>query len=200
MRRGPEAFMMLRSFIAVELPQEFQQAIARETAGLRTALPRPLVRWVAPENVHLTLKFLGDVSPSNLEVLAEALAAEARNHTPFEAYVGKLGAFPNPRRPRVLWIGFLAQAPLSALQRGVEASCARLGYPPESRGFSPHLTIGRLAQTRSAADLERARLALQKTDVGMLGKMRVDSIHLFKSDLRPDGPVYTHLHAMPFNH
>jgi 2'-5' RNA ligase len=190
--------MMLRSFIAIELPPELQQAIARETAGLRAALPRPLVRWVAPENVHLTLKFLGDVSPANLELLAEALKVEALNHAPFEAYVGKVGAFPNPRRPRVIWVGFEAPAALSAVQRGVEAVCARLGYPSEERGFTPHLTIGRLGQTTSAADLEHARLALQKTELGILGKIRVDGVHIFKSDLRPDGPIYTHLHAMPF--
>jgi 2'-5' RNA ligase len=193
--------MMLRSFIAVELPPELQQAIARETAGLRAALPRPLVRWVAPENVHLTLKFLGDVSPANLELLVDALRVEAAQHAAFEAYVGKVGAFPNPRRPRVIWVGFTAQAPLSILQRGVEAVCTRLGYPPEDRRFIPHLTIGRLAQTTSAADLERACLALQKTnEIGILGRIQVDAIQVFKSDLRPDGPIYTHLHAIPFEH
>jgi len=189
--------MMLRSFIAIELPPELQQVIFRETAGLRAALPRPLVRWVAAKDIHLTLKFLGDISPDGLESLAESLRAEAVRHAAFEAWVGKVGAFPHPRRPRLIWVGFEAPAALSAVQRGVEAACIRAGYSPEDRRFMPHLTIGRIPPSASAADLEHARLALQRDQTGVLGKMRVDAIHIFKSDLRPDGPQYTRLYALP---
>ena len=138
--------MMLRAFIAVEIPAGIQSAIAHSTASLKNALPKSLVRWVAPQNVHLTLKFLGDVSPANLEQLAEALKVEAASHGMFSMSVGGLGAFPTPRRARVIWIGLEAPPALEALRRGVEAAAAQLGYAPEERPFSPHLTIGRVGQ------------------------------------------------------
>ncbi|MBN2387110.1 MAG: RNA 2',3'-cyclic phosphodiesterase [Anaerolineales bacterium] len=193
----PEPNDQVRAFIAIELPANLQQAIASATAGLQEALPRPLVRWVATQNVHLTIKFLGDVAPGNLERLAEALGDEAAAHHPFEASVGKLGAFPNPRRPRVIWVGLEAPASLLSLQRGVEAVCARMGFPAEAQRFHPHLTLGRLTKLVTAPDLERVQTALGKTEVGLLGKLNVNSIQIFKSDLKPGGPIYSRLHVLP---
>ena len=189
--------MMLRSFVAVEIPAEIQSALARSTAPLQKALPKPLIRWVAPQNVHLTLKFLGDVSPANLERLAEALKAEAVAHETFSMSVGGLGAFPTPRRARIIWIGLEAPASLMALLRGVEAVTARLGYASEDRPFSPHLTIGRVGQNVSGTDFQRIRTALEGATVGALGTLRVDAVHIFKSDLQPGGSVYTHLYTLP---
>jgi 2'-5' RNA ligase len=189
--------MILRSFIAIEIPSEVQASIGRSIANLQKALPRPLVRWVATRNMHLTLKFLGDVSPANLEQLTEALQAEAARQTGFELEVGNIGAFPTPRRARVLWVGIEAPAALSALQHSVESAAARMGYPSEERPFSPHLTIGRVGQNISAAELTRVRTALEATHVGALGSVRVDALHIFKSDLQPGGAVYTSLYTLP---
>lgn len=189
--------MMLRSFIAVEIPPDIQQAIARSMASLQRALPRPLVRWVPPQNIHLTLQFLGDVSPANLERLAEALRSEAAAHPCFDMTAGTAGAFPNPRRARVLWIGLEAPASLGNLLRSVEAVTTRLGYPPEARKFSPHLTVGRVNQGATAADLYKVQAALEQAKVGVLGTFPVEAIHIFKSDLRPTGSVYTRLYSLP---
>ncbi len=191
--------MMLRSFVAVEIPAGVQSALARSTASLQKALPKPLVRWVAPQNVHLTLKFLGDVSPANLERLAEAMKAETVTHEAFSMTVGGLGAFPTPRRARIIWVGLDAPITLTALLRGIEAVAARLGYPSENRPFSPHLTIGRVGQNVSGSDLQRIRNALEATSVGALGVVRVAAVHIFKSDLRPGGSVYTPLYTLPMN-
>lgn len=188
---------MLRSFVAVEVPREIQDLLARSIAPLQKALPSPLVRWVARENVHLTLKFLGDVSPANLQRLASGLEGEAASHSTFSMTIGKLGAFPNSRRARVLWIGLVAPPALLALQRGVDAASARLGYPAEDRPFSPHLTIGRVNQNAGASDLQRIRLALESNPVGELGIVKVDALHIYKSDLHPGGSIYTHLYALP---
>jgi RNA 2',3'-cyclic 3'-phosphodiesterase len=188
---------MLRSFIAVEIPAGIQNAIAHSTASLKNALPKPLIRWVAPQNVHLTLKFLGDVSPTSLEQLVEKLKVEAASHGMFSMSVGGLGAFPTPRKARVIWIGLESPPALEALRRGVEAAAAQLGYAPEERSFSPHLTIGRVGQNVSAPDLQRIRTALETTKVGVLGTIRVEAVHIFKSDLQPGGAVYTHLFALP---
>ncbi len=189
--------MMLRSFIAIEVPAEIQNAIAQSLAPLQKALPKPLIRWVAPQNVHLTLKFLGDVSPANLERMADVLKMEAGAHQAFIMSVGGIGAFPNARRPRVIWIGLEAPPLLAALHRGVEAASATLGYPAEDRPFSPHLTVGRVGQNASGADLHRIHAALEEAKVGPLGQVRVDAIHIFKSDLLPGGSVYTQLYALP---
>jgi RNA 2',3'-cyclic 3'-phosphodiesterase len=189
--------MMLRSFIAVEVPPEVQNAISQSLAPLQKSLPKPLIRWVAPQNVHLTLKFLGDVSPINLEQMAEAIRFEAEAHQAFSMSVAGIGAFPNSRRPRVIWIGLAAPAALTALQRGVEAASASLGYAAENRPFSPHLTVGRVGQAVSVSDLHKIHLALEEMKVGQLGQVQVTAIHIFKSDLRPGGSVYTPLYVLP---
>jgi len=188
---------LLRAFIAVEIPPGIHQAIEDQTASIRDTLNASLVRWVPAENIHLTLKFLGDVSPSNVELLEQMLSVEVSQHRTFEMKFGGLGAFPNPKRPRVIWIGIQAPAGLEALQHGIEAATATLGYPDEQRPFSPHLTIGRVKQNISTAGMQQIRAALGKTEVGSLGTTKVSAIHLFKSDLKPTGAVYTRLFSAP---
>jgi 2'-5' RNA ligase len=187
---------MLRSFVAVEIPAEIQSTIALAVAPLQKALPKPLMRWVASQNVHLTLKFLGDVSPDNLERLAEELEEEMVIHKPFSMSVGGLGTFPNPRQVRVVWIGLDAPPALNVLLHGVEAVTEKLGYPSGDRPFSPHLTIGRAGQSATGMDLQRIRAAFQTTKVGLLGSVQVDAVHIFKSDLQPGGSVYTNLYTL----
>jgi len=188
---------LLRAFIAVEIPPGIHQAIENQTALIRAALDASLVRWVPSENIHLTLKFLGDVSPANVELLEQMLSVEVSQHRAFEIGFGGLGAFPNPKRPRVIWIGIQAPAGLEALQHGIEAATATLGYPDEQRPFSPHLTIGRVKQNINTAGMQQIRTVLEKAEVGSLGISRVSAVHLFKSDLKPTGAVYTRLFSAP---
>ncbi len=183
---------LVRAFIAIEIPHTIQQSIHRATATLRHELGET-VRWVPPHNIHLTLKFLGDVSPAQIEALTRSLRLEADSHPPFDMRIYALGSFPSLRRARILWAGIQASAGLEALNRGVESVCARLGYESESRAFSPHLTIGRIRQEASAADGQKIRRALEATKIDSLGVVRVDSVQLFKSDLKSDGAVYTKL-------
>ncbi len=196
---------LLRTFIAVDIPSHIQQAIQQKTESLRTTLGASLVRWVAAENVHLTLKFLGDVSPANVDMLTQMLRAEADSIPAFDIRVGGLGSFPNLRRPRVLFIGIQAPAcpepsrrsGLEALYRGIEAACARLGYESEPHAFSPHLTIGRVRQDVSGSDGQKIRRAVEALHIDSLGNARVDSVQLYKSDLKPGGSVYTRLYSAP---
>jgi 2'-5' RNA ligase len=189
---------LLRAFIAVEIPHEIQQAIFNKATSILKKTTDSLVRWVPPENMHLTLKFLGDVSPSNVELLTQVLRAEAESAHGFDLRIGGLGSFPNLRRPRVLYIGIQAPAGLEALQRGVESASRRLGYESDERPFSPHLTLGRVRQDASASDQQKIRQALENIHIDSLGTARVDSVHLFKSDLKPSGSVYTKLFSVPF--
>jgi RNA 2',3'-cyclic 3'-phosphodiesterase len=188
---------MLRTFIAIRIPGDVRQAIHRNVASLKKAVDKSTVRWVAPDNIHLTLKFLGDVAPSNLDLLKQMLAAEAGRHRCFQMEVGTLGVFPNLRQPRVIWVGLEGSPALSALQRGVEAFTERLGYQPEGRAFSPHLTVGRVQDHVHAEDLNALRTAFEKNQVPPLGCVGVDGLDLMKSDLQPGGSVYTTLFSAP---
>ncbi len=188
---------LLRAFIALEIPASIQESIQQQTAGLRKAASSSLVRWVPAENLHLTLKFLGDVSSTSLQFVTQMLSREASQYPGFSMQVGGLGAFPSARRARVLWIGIRAPETLSALQRSLDSAAARLGYPPEDRPFSPHLTIGRVKQTAAPTDLQRIQAALEAASVGPLGKADVSAVHLIKSDLKPTGSVYTRLFSAP---
>ncbi len=190
----------IRAFIAIELPADVRQqlgAIEKKIQGQAGESARKAVRWVPADNMHLTLKFLGEVSTGNVQELARMLQGEANRHTSFELTIGGLGAFPNARRPRVIWIGTEAPAELSVLQKAIEAETRRLGYPAEERPFSPHLTLGRIAQNARPDEIAQVARALGEMTVGTLGQVRVDRIHLFRSDLRPSGAVYTSLYDFP---
>jgi RNA 2',3'-cyclic 3'-phosphodiesterase len=187
---------MLRAFIAVEIPTEIQQKIHRETANLRKGIDS-LIRWVPSQNMHLTLKFLGDVSPNSLEFIKQMLRMEAENVPCFDIHLAGLGAFPNLKRPRVLYVRIQAPAVLDALARGIESASRRLGYEPEERPFSAHLTLGRVRQNVNATEQQQIRRAIENTQVDLLGTARVDSVHLYKSDLNPGGSVYTRLYSAP---
>jgi RNA 2',3'-cyclic 3'-phosphodiesterase len=184
---------MLRAFIAIELPAELQKAISQCIGQLQKTAGKSGVRWVLVENIHLTLKFLGEVSPSSVDLIQQMLSTEANLHSRFQITVGQLGAFPNPRRPRVIWLGVDAPPELAALQRGIESAAAKLGYPPEDRSFSPHLTLGRVREKASSTELTALCASLESMKTRSLGIAQVEGIHLFKSDLLPSGAVYTRL-------
>ncbi len=186
---------LLRAFIAVEIPHEIHRAIERNTEKLRSTLSPSLVRWVPINNVHLTMKFLGDISPANVDILAHMLSLEVSQHSPLKIQIGNLGVFPNIKRPRVIWIGLQAPISLEALHRGIEAAAATVGYPVEKHPFSPHLTIGRVKKNIGSTGIQQIRNALQNTKIGPLGSAKVTDVHLFKSDLQPSGAVYTRLHS-----
>jgi 2'-5' RNA ligase len=191
---------LLRTFIAVDIPSQLQNTIQQKTTPLRQTLGSALVRWVAVENLHLTLKFLGDVSSTSVDMLAQMLRAEANLIHAFDMQVTGLGAFPSLKRPRVLFIRIQAPAGLEALTRGVDSACARLGYESEAegrRGFSPHLTIGRVRQDIPPAGQQKIRSVLAEAAIDSLGTARVDLVHLYKSDLQPNGSVYTKLFSAP---
>lgn len=183
---------MLRAFIAIEIPEQIVAKIAAQTAELRRAVGHS-VRWVAATNFHLTLKFLGDIASSQVEPLARALEAETRKHPPFEIGVGGFGAFPNLRRPRILWVGVLAPSILGTLTHQIDQILQPLGQSAESKKFSPHLTVGRVRESVSPAEAQTLGRALQDLQIGQLGTFAARSIHLFHSELQQGGPVYTRL-------
>lgn len=184
---------VIRAFIAIDLTPDVRRQLDQVSAQLRQALPGTPVRWVPAANIHLTLKFLGDVSLSSLDMLKNMVQTEVAAHRPFDVSVGGLGAFPNPKHCRVVWIGIEAPAELNSLQHGIDASMATLGYSREERPFSAHLTLGRVSRNATSKDAHALAGVLESTRIGFLGMVTVESIHLFKSDLHPTGSVYTRL-------
>ena len=183
----------LRTFIAVEFPKSLLDQIEKQTARLRGSLGNEIVRWVPTQNMHLTLKFIGNVSKSHLDFIKQLVAQTADDHKQFDLQLGGTGSFPNSKRPRVLWAGIHAPAELAALQKSIEDGASRLGYEKENRAFSPHLTLGRVRQNVSAAELQKIRNTMETTQIGNIGSAHIDSVHLFQSELRPGGLVYIKL-------
>jgi 2'-5' RNA ligase len=134
------------------------------------------------------------VPASQLAVITSAMAEAARGVAPFTVTIGQVGCFPDPRRPRVIWIGVREPTGrLSALQRAVESHVAPLGYPAEERGFQPHLTLGRASRDALPNDVKRLGEIVAAADVGVLGQVSVSEVALIKSDLKPTGAEYTAL-------
>jgi 2'-5' RNA ligase len=189
---------VIRAFIAVDLPAEVQDCLGQILKQLNEQMGDVPVRWVAAENIHLTLKFLGDVSTNNIEVLTELLEAETADTDPMVISVGGLGAFPKVRSPRVIWVGVEAAQELVTLQRQIDMQTARIGYARDRRPFSPHLTLGRVSRNASPQDVRKIGDVLVSQKIGYLGVARIRAVHLYRSDLKPSGAVYTKLFTAPF--
>lgn len=182
---------VIRAFIAIDMPTDIQKKLDEISNHLQKISHVSAVRWVPARNIHLTLKFLGEVSPTNLELLTKILASEAIKHHTFELSVGGLGAFPAVRRPRVIWVGIEAPQDLTALQHSIETETIRLGYAAEDRAFTPHLTLARISHNASHEDVTQIGDKLADYKVGLLGTVNVNRVVLFKSDLQPGGAIYT---------
>ncbi len=187
----------VRAFIAIDLPAPLQSAIELNTSRLRQAVGSDAVRWVPTGNMHLTLKFLGDMPILHLEFIKQMLVQVADRTPQFELTIGGLGSFPNSKRLRVLWAGIHAGSELTDLQREIDAGAASLGYERDDRPFSPHLTLGRIRQGLDAKTQQTIRNAAASFQLGRIGAARVESVHLYKSDLRADGSTYTKLFSAP---
>ncbi|HMM28955.1 MAG: RNA 2',3'-cyclic phosphodiesterase [Chloroflexota bacterium] len=187
-----------RLFIATTLPPGVLTALVEIQRALRADTPHGVVRWVEPGSIHLTLKFLGDAPSLQRHELEDALQAAAGARPPFELSLSDLGCFPSVRRPRVVWVGLAGALPaLHALRDEIERQIAPLGYPTEDRPFSPHLTLGRVR--REASSTQASALGAQVIRTRQHDRLAwpVTSVSLMRSELLPEGAVYTELHRVP---
>lgn len=184
----------IRSFIAIDLNPEIQRKLGEVIHQLKPASAN-VVRWVPENNIHITLKFLGDTSPANVEILKKILTVEANQVQPFDLKIEGVGAFPSIRRPRVIWVGIETPPVLFALQRAIDVETQRLGYTPEDRPFSPHLTLGRLAHNASPEEIRQVGDLLAASKIPISASVHVKTVVLFRSDLQPGGAVYTPIHV-----
>lgn len=184
----------LRTFIAIELDEELRHDLGRLQDRLAGQMAPRSVRWVRPEGIHLTLKFLGETTADQVEEVKEALAQAVAGVGPFSFSVTGLGCFPNTRQPRVVWVAIQElTGALSHLRDAIEERVAPLGFPTEKRRFSPHLTLGRVQRHASKSEVQEIGQVVASSTVGIVGEMTVTSLSYIKSELKPSGAVYTAL-------
>jgi len=182
---GPK--IVMRLFIAIELPEEIKKGLSRVQEQLKEGGAG--ASWTRPEGVHLTLKFLGEVPEHKVPEIMSGLTAAVAGTVRFRVEVGGAGAFPNVRSPRVLWTGVAGDLPkLAALQAAVDGAMVKLGFEPEDRKFSPHLTLARIKYLRPRDNWQKAIEGIRDVN---LGGFEADRVSLMKSELKPAGAVYT---------
>lgn len=187
--------MSIRAFIAIEMPDDVKEALGRLQQRLRSADVK--VRWVNHHNIHLTTKFLGDVSDSDVPKICEVLKTAASRTPAIDLDVTGLGTFPPKGPPRIIWVGIQgALEPLGAFVADVEKGLAdKVGIRPEHRRFHPHLTLGRVKSTRNVDDLSDL---LERCEPVHAGSFAAEGVTLFMSELDPKGAVHTPMAEMKF--
>jgi 2'-5' RNA ligase len=175
----------MRSFIAVKISSDQREKISKLIGELKKS--ETDVKWVKPENLHVTLKFLGDVDEKALPEIFDSLEKSLTNDTSFQFNLKAIGTFPNIRRPRVIWVGIDNGADsLKALAKKIDETMLGFGFAREKRGFSPHLTIGRVKSTRL---IERLTNMFKDVDFET-DDFVIDEVVFFQSILKREGPTY----------
>ncbi len=185
---------LLRTFIAVPLPQEARTIIQEIQTDLQKC--NCDISWVKPENIHLTLKFLGDTASENIEAIKLIIKDCVRKTKPFDYTINELGAFPSLNKINVLWLGIdKNKDKFRAIVEMLEENLCRIGFPKENRSFSAHITLGRIRSNKNIHILKES-LNKYKTPLNIPGNF--SNITLFKSTLTPTGPIYEVLDAVKF--
>ncbi len=186
----------IRSFIAIDVSPAIIEAIKGIQARLKEK--NKGIRWVRAEGIHLTLKFLGEIGSGDVEKIGDILKEVCSGLSPFELSTGSVGAFPNIKRPRVIWLGLEGELDkLNTLYLRVEKACKSLGFPEEKRDFAPHLTLGRVKERRGKKERlsDLSSCADSERELSFI----VEAVYLYKSELKPHGAIYTKLKAFPLN-
>ena len=187
---------LVRTFVAIRCSEKLAQSCGQAIVGLQEVVDG--VRWVEPENIHLTLKFLGEVEDRELHAVCRRVAEAAKTHMSFSVVCRGVGAFPSIDRPNTIWIGVEdSDELLAALQRDVEEALIDLGFPAERRPYKPHLTLGR---TKSRRNQDVAwEDYVNRNATREIGELSVDQVTVFSSELERRGPLHTPLAHCPLS-
>lgn len=181
----------IRVFIAAPIPLPDKLVLSNVMDALSSKLAEG-VRWVNPDGIHLTIKFLGDINPSQASVVAEAMGRAAAQVSPFRIGLSGLGMFPNQKKPRVLWAGVEGDmARLTELQEATENELTALGFPKDRRSFNPHLTLGRVRDQVLDRTRRRISLVMSGQDIQATEPWLVESVGLIQTHFGPAGTTYT---------
>jgi len=186
----------VRSFIAIELPDELKQGLTQLEARLKMG-KQPWVKWVDPYSIHLTLKFLGSIVVDRVSEITKAMAEAVQGISPFHLEAKDLGVFPNLRRVQVIWVGISGEVDkLNQLQQHLESNLARLGFASESRPFTPHLTLARLRDRASLDERQSLGQLIASTRFEAAYTIKVDAINLMRSQLTREGAIYSRISSV----
>ena len=186
----------MRLFVALEIPAAVRDNLAaflKDLRNLSDQLAEKHVRWLPPENLHVTLKFIGEVAPQKLDGIRATLAT-VRANEPLDLRFHRLGFFPNENRPTVFWTALEASANLPTLAGDIDRALEPQGIAREKRAFAPHLTLARFA---APVRHEKLRAAIQKSREREFGRFQAREFHLIESKLKPSGAEYTTLYSFP---
>ena len=184
-----------RCFIAIELPEEVKAGLTRLQAKLKASQLR--VKWVDPYGIHLTLKFLGNVDADRISQITGAMEEAAQGVPPFHLEIKGLGVFPNLRRVQVAWVGVSGEVDkLVQLQQRLESNLAGLGFAPEPRAFTPHLTLARVRDQASPEERQRLGQLIADTKFEATGSFPVEAISLIRSQLTREGAIYSQISSV----
>jgi len=187
----------IRTFVAIELDDALKAGLRQVQEQLKSANVSRIGRWVSPDSVHLTFKFLGNVPVGRVEEIAQAIKRACASFAPFSISLAAAGCFPNARRPRVIWVGIGGDVePLKRLQRSVDSELSNIGFAVEKRRFHPHLTLARIRDRARPREREAMGELISTAKLDASVSMTVREISLMRSDLQPSGAVYTCLAAI----
>ena len=186
----------IRSFIAIELPDELKLELTQLEARLKLG-KQPWVKWVDPYSIHLTLKFLGSIAADRIGEITRAMEEAVQGIPPFHLEVKDLGVFPNLRRVQVAWVGIGGEVDkLGQLQQRIESNLVPLGFAPESRPFTPHLTLARLRDQAPLGERQRFGQLIASTKFEAAYTIEVDAINLMRSQLTREGAIYSRISSV----
>lgn len=189
----------IRAFIAFDFSEEVYTSLDKVIYDFKNRLSGLPVRWVPVHNIHLTIKFLGNISPFEVDKLKKALPDVSHKIPCIEISLLGSGTFPSYKRPRVIWIGLTSPPELEEFQRLLEDRIASEGFPREKRKFSPHLTVGRVAKKADKKEITEIGRLLENINIGHIGTDCLRQVHIFRSELKRDGAVYSKLFTASFS-
>jgi 2'-5' RNA ligase len=186
----------IRSFIAIELPEELKLELTQLEARLKSG-QHSGIKWVDPYGIHLTLKFLGSIAAGVVGDITRVMEESVQGRLPFRLEVKNLGGFPNMRRTQVAWVGIKGELDkLAQLQQRIESNLTQLGFTPESRAFTPHLTLARLRPQVALNDRQRFGQLIVDTEFVAVKAIAVDTINLMRSELTREGAIYSRISSV----
>ena len=189
----------MRAFIAVDFPETILKKLSEIISFFQSQVPDEAVKWVAPENTHLTIKFIGDLPPDRLGQVKDILQSSLEKQKAFEIAIKGLGMFPNKRAPRVIWLGISEGEPLITIHHKLDTALEKADINRDKREFSPHLTIARIRGKTDRKMTQEIGKTLSEYKIRSLGRVTIEQITLYQSDLTSTGPIYTPLLTIPLD-
>jgi 2'-5' RNA ligase len=185
----------IRSFIAAEIDPAIQAKILQIIITLKQKIHEG-VKWVSDQNIHLTLKFFGDIEQDKLTLLSDALQTTLVSFSPITIELAGIGAFPDNKRPRVVWVGIKDSPALMKMTSAIEELAVKTGVKAEERAYSAHITLGRVAKNADYLDIMKVGEAISSLKVSEIGTQIIHELVIFRSDLQHEGPTYTRIYKL----